>query len=110
MLQSLLLLTLAPTPAHAGNASPPADAPRVGVVGLHQATLDADDQKRAVAALAAAVEAEGRFRALVPEQLAGALAGREQVVLEEGLLSGARQSLANGRTAFNQASWDEAVT
>ncbi len=110
MLHSLLVLTLAPAPAHAGDASPPADAPRVAVVGLHQASLDAEGQRRAVEALSAAVEADGKFDALLPEQVAAALAGREQVVLEEGLLASARQSLANGRTAFNQASWDEAAS
>ncbi|MCA9494425.1 MAG: hypothetical protein KC621_31075, partial [Myxococcales bacterium] len=84
--------------------------PTIAVVGLHQGTLDEADQQRAIEALVAAIENTGSYDALPPAQVATALAGREQVVLEEGLLAGARQGVANGRTSFNQASWEESTT
>lgn len=86
-----------------------ADLPRVGVVGIHQASLDPAEQERAVERLVAAIEATGRFDALAPAELATALAGRESIVLEEGLLSTGRQQLASGKNAYNQASPDDAV-
>jgi hypothetical protein len=103
-----ILTTLSALAAPPEPASAAGDRPTIGVVGLHHSALDEADQQRAIAALVAAVEASGRFDGAPVPEVAGALGGRENVVLEEGLLKTARQSLANGRTAAAQASWDEA--
>jgi hypothetical protein len=111
MLSLLPLGILTTLPALGASPEAPAPAPAlptVAVVGLHQASLDAADQDRAIAALVKAIEATGRFDARDLNQVAAAVRGRERVVLEEGLLKTARQSLSNGRTAAAQANWDEA--
>ena len=84
-------------------------APTVAVVGVHQASLDQADQQRAVDGLVKAIEASGRFDALTPAEVGTALAGREAVVLEEGLLAMPGEKLASGKNAYNQASWDDAI-
>jgi hypothetical protein len=84
-------------------------APTVAVVGIHQASLDDADQQRAVAGIVNAIEANGRFDALAPPEVATALSGRETVVLEEGLLALPEDKLASGKNAYNQASWDDAL-
>jgi hypothetical protein len=111
MLSLLPLGILSPLTALAADGGAPAPAPSlptVAVVGLHQPSLTPADQDRAIAALVKAIEAGGRFDARDLPQVAAAVRGRERVVLEEGLLKTARQSLSNGRTAAAQASWDEA--
>lgn len=79
------------------------------MVGIHQASLDHADQERAIAELVAAIEATGRFDALPPTEVATTIAGRESVVLEEGLLAAGRQQLTSGKNAYNQASPDDAI-
>ncbi|MEQ1506019.1 MAG: hypothetical protein ABMB14_27555 [Myxococcota bacterium] len=95
--------------ASVSSVSSAADLPRIGVVGIHQGSLDAADQQRAVGLLITALEATGRFDALTAPELAAAIQGREDVILEEGLLSSGRQALANGKNAYNQASPDDAI-
>lgn len=86
-----------------------AEVPTVAVVGIHQAELDEAAQAAAAAGLAAAIEGTGRFDALLPDEVAAAIRGREKVILEEALLGSARASLTNGRNAYNQASFQDAV-
>lgn len=102
------MLTLLALAAPTARADAPPGAPTLAVVGLHQASLDEADQERAVQALVQAVEAGGRFDARDVSEVSRALQGRENVVLEEGLVKSARQNLANGRTSAAQAAWDEA--
>jgi hypothetical protein len=78
-------------------------------VGLHQASLDLTDQQRAIDALVAAIEATGRFDALPLTEVASTIAGRESVIVEEGLLAEARQDLATGKSAYNQAATEDAI-
>jgi len=85
------------------------DLPRIGVVGIHQASLDPADQERAIQQIVAAIEATGRFDALSPAEIATTLVGREAIVVEDGLLAFGRLQLANGKNAYNQASPDDAI-
>lgn len=101
----LASLSALAAPAEAPSAAP---RPTVAVVGLHQSSLDAADQERAIAALVAAIESGGRFDGRALPEVAAAIRGRERVILEEGLLKAARQNLANGRTSAAQAGWEEA--
>jgi hypothetical protein len=79
------------------------------VVGLHQASLDLTEQQRAIDAIVAAIEATGRFDALPLTEVASTIAGRESVIVEEGLLADARQDLATGKSAYNQAATEDAI-
>ncbi|MEZ4238093.1 MAG: hypothetical protein R3F59_18490 [Myxococcota bacterium] len=92
----------------AGSAS--AATPRIGVVGIHQSSLGEPQQRTLCDRLVTAIEAAGDYDALSPGEVAAAVAGREEVVLEEGLLSQAREALQNGKNAYNQASPDDAIT
>jgi hypothetical protein len=86
-----------------------AEVPTIGVVGVHQISMDEARQLAASQGLVAAIEAGGRWDGLGPGEIAAAVAGRESVILEEGLLSAARLSLQSGKNAYNQASPEDAV-
>ncbi|MEQ1572410.1 MAG: hypothetical protein ABMA64_42715, partial [Myxococcota bacterium] len=96
------------------SAASAADAPdrvrTIGVTGIHQDKLDAAAQQRAIEGLIATIEQNGAFDALSPADLVSRLAGRESVVLEEGLLALPAEKLASGKNAYNQASWDDAIS
>lgn len=89
--------------------APPADLPRIAVVGLHQASLSVAAQQAAAEQIGAAIESGGAYDALGPSDVAGALTGRAELVLEEGLLGSARAALQGGKNAYNQASPDDAI-
>ena len=57
-------------------------------------------QWRQQAGLVTALEATGRFDALTAPELAAAIQGREDVILEEGLLASGRQALRFNTTGF----------
>lgn len=98
-----LLLSLASSASAAG-------LPTIAVVGVHQPTLDPAAQRAAVQQVVVAIEATGRFDGVPTPEVRTAILGRESVILEEGLLSGPREKLTLGRTAYNRAAWDEAIT
>lgn len=83
--------------------------PTIAVVGIHHGALDPLAQRSGVDRLVVAIEASGRFDAVPTPEVRTGILGRESVVLEEGLLSGPREKLTLGRTAYNQASWDQAI-
>jgi hypothetical protein len=95
-----------PAPAVSGAQ---AQLPTIGVVGLHHPSLDPTAQKQAVSQLVSAIEASGKFDGVPTGEVRSGILGRESVILEEGLLSGPREKLTLGRTAYNQALWDEAI-
>ena len=86
-----------------------AEGPRIAVVDLHQSELATADQQRAIEGIAEAIEATGRFDALVGDEVVRTIQGREKIILEDGLLAEARQDLANGKNSYNQASPEDAI-
>jgi tetratricopeptide (TPR) repeat protein len=91
------------------NPAAAAEVPNLAVVGLHQESLTAEDQERAIAGLVEAIDATERFEALGPDRVAGFIRGRERIILEESLLSAAEASLLEGKNKYNEALPDEAV-
>ncbi len=100
-LSTLLWLAL---PAHAQ------EAPRLAIVGLHQAGLDEAAQEAAIARIAEAVDVTGKADGLETQDVVKAITGREEVILAEALLANGRQDLVNGKNLYNQAQTDKAIS
>ncbi len=100
---ALLGILLSSSPALA------AETAQLAVVGIHQSELTSADQKAAVASLIEAVEATGKANALSPGEVAGAIQGREEIILRQALLSEGNQALQNGKNLYNQALPDDAI-
>jgi hypothetical protein len=86
-----------------------ADLPKVAVVGVHQATLEEAAQNKVAAAVAKALDEGGAVDGLSPSEVARTLAGREGIVLEQGLLAEGRELLASARTLYINAQSEEAI-
>ena len=80
----------------------------LAIVGMHDSeSLEA--QQATVAALTAAAQADPRIEAHDDADVAQRIRGREDIVLEQGFLGPGRRLLQEGRTLFEQASFDDAV-
>lgn len=86
-----------------------ADPPRIAVVGLHDASLEPAAQREAAQGIAEQLRADGRLQPLSLEEVARALAGREQAVLAEAVAGPGRRLLEDGRTFHDQAQPEEAI-
>lgn len=86
-----------------------ADDPVIGMVGAHVSDVHAGDRMDLERALAVAVDRSGRASALGGSGIAGAIFGRQQIILEEALLSDGRRLLGEGRNLRNQALFEDAL-
>ena len=86
-----------------------AEQPTVALVGVHQDAMDLEKQTAVTVQIAAAIESDGRFGALMDKDLRRSLAGREEIVLQEAFLAQGRQLLEDGRILYQQAQAEEAV-
>ena len=84
-------------------------AAHVAVVGLHQAELTEADQEALAEELVGAIDAQEHLRGLLPRHVAGTIVGREQPILDDGLVGTARQQLAAGIDLYNQAQFDASI-
>lgn len=84
-------------------------AAEIGVVGVHDGTLDAAAQEQIVTALVGAVEAGGRHDGLNADEIGLRLQGRVELVLVDGLLSDGRRLMEDGRLLYQQALPDDAA-
>ncbi len=84
-------------------------AAEIGVVGVHDGSLDAAAQRSLAAALVGAVETVGRHDGLGPDDLARRIQGREELVLQEGLLADGKRLLEDGRLLYQQAMSEDAA-
>jgi hypothetical protein len=104
MLRFFLLCTLlAPGVAYAEKL------PTLAVVGIHQAQLTPDEQRRASEALVRMVEDTHFFTALDLADLEPALVGREGLILQGAFLGPGRELMDDGRQYYNQAQPEEAL-
>lgn len=85
------------------------DRPTIAVVGIHQDDHAVDGEIAASAALAARIDAAGKFDALDYHELARRIAGREAIIVEEAVLGPGRRMLDDGRLQWSQAQPDQAV-
>lgn len=86
-----------------------ADRPTVAVVGVHQPGTGRDAQDEAIRALVRVIDEAKDFDALDASDVALRILGREQVVVEEGLLEGAVEKLNAGKGLYHHASPDAAL-
>jgi hypothetical protein len=84
-------------------------AAEIGVVGVHDGSLDAAAQRSLAAALVGAVETGGRHDGLGPDELARRVQGREELVLQEGLLADGKRLMEDGRLLYQQAMSEDAA-
>jgi tetratricopeptide (TPR) repeat protein len=85
------------------------DLPTLLVVGLHDAGLDAAAQRTASERCIEVIEADKRFAALGPDDLARAVAGREDLILANAWLTSGRRLLEDGRILHDQAQPEDAI-
>jgi len=85
------------------------DRPTVAVVGVHDEALDPAQQRMAVETLSQAITDDKRFEVMGPDDVARALAGREDLVLAEAYLTPGRRLLEDGRILHDQAQPEEAI-
>lgn len=85
------------------------EAPRLAIVGLHQAGLDAAAQEAAIDKIAEAVDVVGKADGLETDEVVRAIAGREEVILGDALLANGRTDLLNGKNLYNQAQTEDAI-
>lgn len=79
------------------------ETPLIAVVGAHLPDVHAEGQAELAGALASTIAKTGRARAVHGSSVGLHIAGRQQVILEEALLSEGRALLAEGRNLYNQA-------
>ncbi len=84
-------------------------APSIAVVGIHQAELSTQAQETAAEAIAKAIDDSGKADGKTPNEVHSLLAGKEAVVLREGLLGEGRRLFGEARNLYNQTSWADAV-
>jgi len=99
----LLGILLSSSPALA------AETAQLAVVGIHQSELTPAQQEKAVAAIVEAVEATGKADGLIGSEVAGAIQGREDIILSQALLNIGNQALQNGKNLYNQALPEDAI-
>jgi tetratricopeptide (TPR) repeat protein len=104
MTRRLPICTLALALAGAAQA-----APTVAIVGIHQAELTPEAQQQTADAIARAMDDSGKADGRTPKEVHTLLAGKEEVVLREGLLGEGRRLFAEARNLYNQASWSDAI-
>lgn len=85
------------------------EAPRLAIVGLHQAGLDPTAQEAAIDKIAEAVDVVGKADGLETDEVVRAIAGREEVILGDALLANGRTDLLNGKNLYNQAQTEDAI-
>jgi len=83
--------------------------PTLAVVGIHQAQLTPDEQRRASDALVQAIEDSHFFTALDLSDLEPALVGRESLILQDAFLGPGRELLEDGTQYYNQAQPEQAL-
>lgn len=76
---------------------------------MHQPGVGREAQDEAIRAIAKAVEETGDFDALDADDVALRIRGREQVIVEEGLLDGAVEKLDAGKGLYHHASPEAAL-
>lgn len=96
-------------PLFLGTVALAADGPIIAVVGLHQPGVHLELQQSVSEQLAEAIEGTGKAEALAGPAVGPAIAGRQQIILEEALLSAGRSMLSSGRNLYDQAQPAEAV-
>src|SRR5687767_304847 len=104
MTRQLAACTLGLTLAGAAQA-----VPTVAVVGIHQAELTPEAQLESAEAIAKVIDDSGKADGKTPKEVSQLLAGKEEVVLREGLLGEGRRLFAEARNLYNQASWADAI-
>ncbi|MFT7521610.1 MAG: tetratricopeptide (TPR) repeat protein [Kiritimatiellia bacterium] len=81
----------------------------IAVVGLHQSGLTTEQQSKAIAQIVQAIESRKGFDALDETQVAWAITGREEIVLQEAFLGPGRRLLEDGKILHNQAQPEDAI-
>lgn len=86
-----------------------ADVPVIAVVGVHQPDVHLAEQEDLAEDLAELVERTDKASAAAGRAVGRHVAGRQQIILEEALLSAGRKLLAEGRNLHDQALPAEAI-
>ncbi len=84
-------------------------APEVAVVGVHLSTLGEAESAAAAERIAAALEGNGKVRAVAPDDVALRIAGRQDLVLNQYALGPGRERLTEGQFLYDRAETDAAL-